>query len=110
MPKFLVLGTYTSDAWSRMVESPPDRPAAAAELAGALGGRAECFYYAFGEFDIVTIMELPDEAAAAALSLAVTSTGRVKSLHTHRLISPEEAPDMFAKAQTAVAAYKVPGG
>ncbi len=109
MPKFLFLGSYTSDAWSRMVETPPDRPAAASELAEALGGQTECFYYAFGEFDIVTIMELPDDAAAAALSLAVTSSGRVKSLRTHRLISAEEAPDMFSKAQAAVAVYKVPG-
>ncbi len=30
------------------------------------------------------IMDLPDDAAAAALSLAVTSSGRVKSLRTHR--------------------------
>ena len=110
MPKFLFLGSYTSDAWSRMVATPPDRPAAASELAEALGGHAECFYYAFGEFDIVTIMELPDDAAAAALSLAVTSSGRVKSLRTHRLISAEEAPAMFSKAQAAVAVYKVPGG
>ena len=43
MPKFLFLGSYTADAWSRMVETPPDRPAAAKELAEALGGTTECF-------------------------------------------------------------------
>ena len=53
--------------------------------------------HAFGEFDLVTIMDLPDDAAAAALSLAVTSSGRVKSLRTHRLISAEGAPEMFSK-------------
>jgi uncharacterized protein with GYD domain len=110
MPKYLFLGSYTSEAWSRMVEAPPDRPGAASELAAALGGEVECFYYAFGAFDIVTIMDLPDDAAAAALSLAVTSSGRVKDLRTHRLISADEAPAMFTKAQTAVAVYEVPGG
>jgi uncharacterized protein with GYD domain len=109
MPKFLFLGSYTADAWSRMVATPPDRPAAAKELAEALGGTTECFYYAFGEFDLVTIMDLPDDAAAAALSLAVTSSGRVKSLRTHRLISAEKTPEMFSKAQAAVASYKVAG-
>jgi uncharacterized protein with GYD domain len=110
VPKYLFLASYTSDAWNRMIETPPDRPGAAADLAEALGGGMECFYFAFGDFDLVTIMELPDDAAAAALSLAVTSSGRVKSIRTHRLISGDEAPDMFAKAKTAVSTYQVPGG
>jgi len=58
----------------------------------------------------VTIMDLPDDSAAAALSLAVTSTGRVKDLRTHRLIAPDEAQAMFSQAQKAVGAYEVPGG
>lgn len=110
MPTYLYLGSYTDEAWRAMIETPPDRPGAATKLAEALGGKTECFYYAFGEFDIVTIFELPDDAAAAALSLAVTSTGRVKNLRTHRLISAEEAPAMFAQAKTAVSSYEVPGG
>jgi uncharacterized protein with GYD domain len=110
MPKYLFLASYTPEAWKRMVEKPPDRPGAASDLAEALGGQMESFYFAFGEFDIVTIMDLPDDAAAAALSLAVTSSGRVKSIRTHRLIAAEEASAMFSKAQTAVGAYKVPGG
>ena len=109
MPKYLYLGSYTDAAWKGMIETPPDRAGAAAKLAEALGGTTECFYYAFGEFDLVTIMELPDDAAAAALSLAVTSSGRVKRLSTHRLISAEEAPAMFEQAKTAVASYEVPG-
>jgi uncharacterized protein with GYD domain len=110
MPKYLYLGSYTDEAWKGMIAAPPDRPHAAAKLSEALGGTTDCFYYAFGEFDIVTIMDLPDDAAAAALSLAVTSTGRVKDLRTHRLISSEEAPAMFAAAQKAVGSYEVPGG
>ena len=105
MPKYLYLGSYTDAAWKGMIETPPDRAGAAAKLAEALGGTTECFYYAFGEFDLVTIMELPD----AALSLAVTSSGRVKRLSTHRLSSAEEAPAMFEQAKTAVASYEVPG-
>jgi uncharacterized protein with GYD domain len=104
VPKYLYLGCTPT------IETPPDRPNAAAKLAERLGGKADCFYYAFGEFDIVTIFDLPDDAAAAALSLAVTSTGRVKSLRTHRLIDADEAPAMFAHAKEAVSAYQVPGG
>jgi uncharacterized protein with GYD domain len=110
MPKYLFLGSYTSEAWHGMIETPPDRPGAAVKLAEALGGSVDCFYLAFGEFDLVTIMDLPDDAAAAALSIGVTSTGRVASLTTHRLLDASETPAMFARAKAAVASYEVPGG
>ena len=43
-----------------MIDAPRAPPGAAAKLAEALGGQAECvFDDAFGEFDIVTMMELP---------------------------------------------------
>jgi uncharacterized protein with GYD domain len=110
MPKYLILASYTDEAWRGMIETPPDRPGAAVKLAEALGGSVECFYLAFGEFDLVTIMDLPDEAAAAALSIAVTSTGRVRSVRTHRLLDGSETQAMFEKARSAVGGYEVPGG
>ena len=110
MPKYLILAAYTDEAWRGMIDTPPDRRGAAAKLADALGGSVECAYLAFGEFDLVTIMDLPDEAAAAALSVAVTSTGRVRSVRTHRLLDGSETQEMFAKARVAVGGYEVPGG
>jgi uncharacterized protein with GYD domain len=109
MPKYLYLGTYTPEAWAAMIKDPPDRAGAAAKLAESLGGSTECFYYAFGDFDFMTIMDLPDDAAAAALSLAVTSTGRVKQLRTHPLLTGDDVPAMFGQAQTALGSYEVPG-
>lgn len=109
MPKYMFLGTYTADAWAAMIQDPPDRAGAAAKIAESLGGSTECFYYAFGDFDFMTVMDLPDDAAAAALSLAVTSTGRVKQLRTHPLLTGDAVPAMFEKAQTARGAYRVPG-
>jgi len=110
MAKFLIQASYTGDAWQKMLDAPPDRPSAAAELAKALGGEVETFYYLLGEQDFVTIMELPDDASAAALKLAVTSTGRIKDIKVHRLIGREDATDMFAKARAALGGYQVPGG
>jgi uncharacterized protein with GYD domain len=110
MPKYLILASYTDEAWRGMIETPPDRPGAAVKLAEALGGSVECFYLAFGEFDLVTIMDLPDDAAAAALSIGVTGSGRVRRLRTHRLLEASEAPAMFAKARDTVGSYQVPGG
>ena len=47
------------------------------------------FYFAFGENDAHVILELPDNLTAAAISLAVTSTGAVGT-KTTVLLTPEE--------------------
>ena len=49
-----------------LVNEPQDRSAAARELADSLGGKLLGFWYAFGEFDGVFLMEAPDNASAAA--------------------------------------------
>jgi uncharacterized protein with GYD domain len=109
MPKYLFVASYTGEAWNKLLQAPQDRPSAAAELAKSLGGTVECFYYALGEFDFVTIMDLPDDEAAEALSLAVTSSGRVKDIVAHRLFDADQAATMFGRAKSAVGGYQVPG-
>lgn len=39
------------------------------------GGTLESFHFAFGEADVIVIAELPDEATAAAISMAVGAAG-----------------------------------
>ena len=53
-----------------------------------LGGRLEGFYFAFGENDAYVISEGPDNATAAAISLAIT-TGAIRT-KTIVLLTPEE--------------------
>ena len=48
----------------------------------AIGGTLESGYLAFGEDDIVLIVEMPDNASATALSIAAGSTGAVTNLQT----------------------------
>src|ERR1039457_105731 len=54
-----------------------------------VGGTLESFYYAFGDFDLIFIVDLPDNASAAALSLALSASGTSK-IRTTVLIAPEE--------------------
>jgi hypothetical protein len=44
-----------------------------------LGGRLECAYLAFGENDVIGIMEMPDHVSAAAFSLAAAAGGALKA-------------------------------
>jgi hypothetical protein len=55
------------------------------------------------------VMDAPDAAAAAAVSIAVSSTGAVRDLETHELIAPADLPAVLEKAGTARDSYRPPG-
>jgi uncharacterized protein with GYD domain len=56
----------------------------------SVGGKLDAFYYAFGETDVVTIMDLPDNVTAAGVVLLVAASGKV-DIKTTVLLTPEEA-------------------
>lgn len=75
MAKYMWLFSYTSEAAARMIDKPGDRAAAAAKLAEAVGGTLECFYWMLGPHDGVAIIDVPDVAAAAGVSLGIAASG-----------------------------------
>ena len=50
------------------------RRQAAEQAIKSAGGTLEAFYFAFGDNDAYVISEGPDNATAAAISLAITAT------------------------------------
>jgi uncharacterized protein with GYD domain len=54
------------------------RRTAIEKTVSGMGGRVESFDFAFGADDAYTIIELPDERAAAALALTVSGSGLTK--------------------------------
>ncbi|HZY99653.1 MAG TPA: GYD domain-containing protein, partial [Candidatus Baltobacteraceae bacterium] len=74
------------------------------ETTAEVGGKLEAFYFAFGERDAIIIIDVPSNAAAAALSMAVNATGALRS-KTTPLLTVEEI-------DTAIndrIVYKAPG-
>jgi uncharacterized protein with GYD domain len=109
MPKYLLLGSYTSESWARMVENPGDRSAVARKACEDVGGNLDAFYWAFGPDDFVAIADVPDDASAAAVSAGVSSSGALHSVHTVKLMTMEEAQAMLRKAKSVAAGYRRPG-
>jgi len=109
MAKYLVLGGYTTEAWAKMIDNPGDRTAAVTKVLEGLGGKLESFYWSFGDDDFLGIIEVPDDMAAAAFSVAVGSTGSLRNLRTIKLISLGDGAKMLEKAKAAKAAYAPPG-
>jgi uncharacterized protein with GYD domain len=105
MPKYLLLASYTSDGTKGLLkDGGSKRRAAASTLVESLGGKMDCFYYAFGETDVVAIVDLPDSASAAAASLAINATGAVTG-RLAVLLTPEEIDQAARKSVT----YTPPG-
>jgi len=107
MPLYLGRFSYTADAMKALLNQPEDRSAAAQEVAETLGGKLLGFWYAFGEFDGVFLMEAPDNASAAALAMAVGAGGALSDVETTVLLDMDEAQEAMRKA--AAATYRPPG-
>jgi uncharacterized protein with GYD domain len=105
MPKFLLKASYTSQGVKGLLkEGGSGRRSAVEQLVAGLGGKLEAFYYAFGEEDVYVIVDLPDRAAAAAVSLTVNAGGAVE-LKTVELMTAEEIDEAAKKSVD----YRPPG-
>ena len=109
MPKYALIGGYTSEAWAKMIDNPGDRVAAVSKTAQAVGAKLESFFWSFGDDDYLVIVDAPDDVTAGSLAVAVGSSGSLRNLRTIKLITPEEGRKVLEKAKAAKAAYSPPG-
>ena len=108
MAHYLIQASYSQEAVATLVKSPEDRSAVIRRLAQSFGGRVEAFYFAFGDYDVVAIAEVPDNVTMAALSMAVSASGALRAFKTTVLIPMNEAVEAMRKAGTI--GYRPPGG
>jgi uncharacterized protein with GYD domain len=109
MTKYAFFFSYTSDSWARMMSVPGDRTAAVREVLSSLGGSLECIYWMFGSHDGIAIADLPDAVSAAAVSIAVASTGTITNNQTRVLLTQEQLGRALEQASTAAQAFQPPG-
>jgi uncharacterized protein with GYD domain len=96
VPRYLFIVNYAPEgAKALMAAGGSARRTAVEKAASGMGGRLETFDFAFGADDAYTIIELPDERAAAALALTVSGSGLTK-VRVVVLLTPE---DIDAAAQ-----------
>ena len=105
MAKFMYTGSYTSEGTKGLIrEGGSSRKAAVEKMLASVGGKLECFYYAFGADDVVIVVDAPDNVSAASVGLTVAASGAVKGKLT-MLLTPEEI-DQAAKKSPV---YRAPG-
>ena len=105
MAKFLIEASYTAAGLQGLQKDKASgRKQAVTKLIEGLEGKLECMYYALGERDVVLIVDVPDIVTGAALSLAVSASGLVRTKST-ALLTVEETDRALAKKVN----YRAPG-
>jgi len=106
MPNYLFQVAYTPEAWANMLAHPHDRLDVVRPVIEKLGGKIVDAWFAFGDYDLVAIAEMPTNVEAAAFALAATAGGGLKAIKTTPLMTKAEGLEAMKKG--AQSGYKAP--
>jgi uncharacterized protein with GYD domain len=95
MPTYVALSSFT-DQGIRNVKDTTKRAEAVAAAAGKFGATMKQIYWTLGRYDIVVIIEAPNDEAATAFSLAIGAAGNVRT-ETMRAYPKDEMSAILAK-------------
>jgi uncharacterized protein with GYD domain len=103
--KFLIEASLTAQGVKGVqTEGGTARREAVTKAVESVGGRLESFYFGFGDRDVYVIADFPDNESAAAMAVAVNSSGAV-STRTVVLLTPEEVDNAVKRSVQ----YRAPG-
>ena len=83
-----------------LVNNPQDRTQVVSKAVKKLGGKVVGFWFAFGDSDVIGIVDMPDNSAMAAFALALGAGGACSKVKTTALLSMTDAMEAMKKAST----------
>ena len=95
MATYCVLGSFTEQG-VRNAKDSPKRADAFKEMAKKCGATVKDVYWAQGQYDVVTILEAPDDLAVTSLGLSVGALGNIRT-QTLRLFSAADMKTIIDK-------------
>ena len=101
MAFYMLQVAYSPESLAHQIKNPQNVADRTRAVVERLGGRLESTYYAFGEYDLVQIIEFPDNVSAASLVIAAAAGGALKAAKTTPLMTAEEGIEAFKKAAGA---------
>ena len=105
MPKYLISANYTAEGMAGVrAAGAKSRVDAVATMLEAMGGRLDSFHFAFGDTDVFVIADVPDDEAAAAVSIAINGSGAV-STRTTKLLTVDQIDEALRRSVD----YRPPG-
>ncbi len=107
MALYMYQFAYTPESWAAQVKNPQNRienvGRAATEAAGGqfIGG-----WLCMGDYDALLIADVPSIEAMAAIALAVTAGGAIKSGKTTALMTGAQGVEALKKAAAVAKTYQ----
>ncbi len=95
VPTYIALMNFT-DQGIRSVKETTKRAAAAKDAAKKLGVDMTQIYWTVGQYDLVAVIEAPNDESATAFALSTSSAGNVRT-QTLRAFSRDETNAILAK-------------
>jgi uncharacterized protein with GYD domain len=97
MPTYITLNSWT-DQGIRNIKEAPQRIDAFKKAIEAAGGSLKGFYATMGRYDIVTIIEAPNDEALANIAIGIGSKGNIRT-ETMKAFTEEQFRKIIAKMQ-----------
>jgi uncharacterized protein with GYD domain len=97
MPTYVLLGNFT-DQGIRTIKDTPKRVAGVKELGKKHGVSVTQMYWTLGQYDIVAVLEAPDDVAITAFGLSVGKLGNVRT-QTLRAYSADDMKGILGKVK-----------
>ncbi len=98
MASYLVQVSYTAEAIRALMAKPQNRTAVVKKAVENLGGTLGGSWMSFGDYDLVMLVEMPNNVSAAALAIAAAAGGSLKSIKTTPLLTVEQGMAALKKA------------
>lgn len=94
MSTYILLTNYTQQGIEN-IKAGPGRLDSAKEAVKAMGGEIKGFYLTMGRYDLIAVVEAPDDESAARLVLALGSGGAIRT-ETLRAFTEDEYRQIIA--------------
>ncbi|MGD9712257.1 MAG: GYD domain-containing protein [Thermomicrobiales bacterium] len=108
MGSYMIEVSYTAEAWAAQLKSPQNRIDAIKPMIERNGAKITGAWYAFGDADLVLIVEGGDNITTAASILVAAAGGAVSNIKTTVLMSVEDGIKAIKQAGEVAGTYTPP--
>jgi uncharacterized protein with GYD domain len=107
MPMYMYQAAYTPESWAAQLKNPQNRvETVGRKVCEAVGGKFVGGWLCFGEYDLVIIVDAPDNQSMAAIAVGVGAGGAIKASKTTVLMTGTEGMSALEKANAVAKKYK----
>ena len=99
MPLYMYQAAYTPASLAAQTKEPADRLEVVGRQLQSAGVRIQAGGYTFGDYDVLAIIEAPDDATMASVAIAIAAGGAIRTARTTKLLSGAEWVDALKKAE-----------